>query len=356
MNSLFLTTLFYLLGNFAFSFPKTYVQLPEAYSKSVLSISPKSERQVISQATAISHNRLLTKWSEIEPYTEDTDLQIDIYDSKRNCFTQAQLLGIYPDDDLALIELPHAELQAIDLPEQPEPLTTGQVIIHLNATTPFGKKGIVSTPPRSTRMADRGFLGVGYAAAPQQQSGVKITYVPPNTPAKQAGIKKNDLLLNINGNPITGTSHFAHLLQNKPAKTTIQIELQRAQLGLMTKTVTLAHFPRNQYTEAMWRTSPRIEVMNALSTELSAVRKEFPWVIQTDLNLNAYECGSPVLDTQGNFVGLTIARVSRISTYLVPAQRIQELLEQKPLSIKEASEYLKERRVELAFPRPQPNQ
>jgi len=351
MNFFSLTTLLYLWGSLAFSFPKTYVEIPEAYTDSVLAISPKNERQVVSQATVISAHRLLTKWSEIEAFMDGAHLEIDLHDSKSNLYSEARLVGVYPDDDLALLEIPQVELKPVELDDKSAPLTTGQVIIQLNANTPFGKKGIVSTPARSTRMADRGFLGVGYGAAPNQKPGVKITYVPPGTPAKQAGIKKNDLLLSINDQPITGTSHFAHLLQNKPAQTPIQITLQRAEEGLMTKTVTLAHFPRNQYTEAMWRTSPRIEVMNALSTELSAVRKEFPCIIQTDLNLNAYDCGSPVIDIHGRCVGITIARASRISTYLVPTERLQELLQQTPMSVDQANEYLKERRVELAFPR-----
>jgi S1-C subfamily serine protease len=51
------------------------------------------------------------------------------------------------------------------------------------------------------------------------------------------------------------------------------------------------------------------------STRLSG----FERVIQHDTVLNPDECGGPVLDTQGRFVGLNIARAGRVVSLALPA-------------------------------------
>jgi len=178
-----------------------------------------------------------------------------------------------------------------------------------------------------------------------------ITTVLPDAPSKKAGLVKNDIITHLNSIKLTGRTHFTHLLQSTPAKETITLSIQRENTASFDKKITLTYFPKIAATSAFWYKAYSLQRINHISTELSSVREEFPWVAQTDLKINANECGSPALNTKGNAVGILVARNSRICSYLIPNKRIQELLNNDPMSVKEAKEYLSERRSELAFPR-----
>ena len=45
-------------------------------------------------------------------------------------------------------------------------------------------------------------------------------------------------------------------------------------------------------------------------------------MIQHDTVLYPDECGGPVVDTQGRFVGLNIARAGRVVSYALPASSV----------------------------------
>jgi S1-C subfamily serine protease len=67
-------------------------------------------------------------------------------------------------------------------------------------------------------------------------------------------------------------------------------------------------------------------------------------VIQTDLPLQATQCGGPVTDLDGNAVGLVIARSGRVETMVLPSETIRQLLagvdfskEEKPAAPKPAA-------------------
>lgn len=47
--------------------------------------------------------------------------------------------------------------------------------------------------------------------------------------------------------------------------------------------------------------------------------------------LNPEECGGPVLDLQGQVVGITAARAGRIRSYVIPAETIVAMLQRKPV-------------------------
>jgi hypothetical protein len=78
----------------------------------------------------------------------------------------------------------------------------------------------------------------------------------------------------------------------------------------------------------------RLEVMERMGGEISQVRDGFPSVIQTDMVLNPEECGGPVLDLQGQVVGIVAARAGRIRSYVIPSEAILAMLQRKPIEAK----------------------
>ena len=71
----------------------------------------------------------------------------------------------------------------------------------------------------------------------------------------------------------------------------------------------------------------RINQQNRMGSVLSKRRSDFPLVFQTDVGLNANQCGGPVVDLNGNIVGLNIARAERVSSLALPVETILPAIE-----------------------------
>ena len=54
--------------------------------------------------------------------------------------------------------------------------------------------------------------------------------------------------------------------------------------------------------------------------------REFPLVLQHDTPLLPEQCGGPVVDIDGNVVGMNIARGGRVETYAIPARHVRTLV------------------------------
>ena len=59
----------------------------------------------------------------------------------------------------------------------------------------------------------------------------------------------------------------------------------------------------------------------------SVRRDGFSKIILHDADLKPAECGGPVFDLSGNFVGLNIARNSRVRSYLIPPAIVKDLVD-----------------------------
>ena len=53
-------------------------------------------------------------------------------------------------------------------------------------------------------------------------------------------------------------------------------------------------------------------------------------MLQSDMQIEALDAGSPVFDLDGCFVGVVVARASRIKTYIITADKLAIQLEAKP--------------------------
>ena len=64
-----------------------------------------------------------------------------------------------------------------------------------------------------------------------------------------------------------------------------------------------------------------------MGSVLSKRRSDFPLVFQTDAGINADQCGGPLVDLQGNIVGISISRAERVSSLVIPVQTILPVIE-----------------------------
>ena len=60
---------------------------------------------------------------------------------------------------------------------------------------------------------------------------------------------------------------------------------------------------------------------------LSKRRTGFPLALQHDTVLQPNQCGGPLVDLDGQVVGINIARASRVASYALPAAVVKPVLE-----------------------------
>jgi S1-C subfamily serine protease len=66
--------------------------------------------------------------------------------------------------------------------------------------------------------------------------------------------------------------------------------------------------------------------MNRMSGPLSPKVNGFPLALQHDIPLEPAQCGGPLLDLDGRFIGINVARAGRVNSLAIPAGKITGLL------------------------------
>jgi len=79
----------------------------------------------------------------------------------------------------------------------------------------------------SGKVREEGFLGVGLAARTDGGQGAIISSVQPNSPASLAGIRENDIVLSVDGEPIDGQAGLVAAIRDASPGQTVTIELLR---------------------------------------------------------------------------------------------------------------------------------
>lgn len=263
-------------------------------------------------------SQVLAKWSEVAK-ARGMALQCV---GDQNATFDATLSGVYEDEDLAVLQLKDSTLRPLSTSTLAKP-NLGQILIAAGPGDATLGMGIVSVNERVLRDRDQAFVGIGIENHPQSQE-VMITQVADGSPAAKAGLKANDVILGIGGHSVSSMLEFrSKLALYKPGEQ-IPLEYQRdgkkavADLILGSKE-TLGQFPQR-----------RLEVMERMGGEISQVREGFPSVIQTDIIIQPEECGGPVVNLQGEWVGIAAARAGRIRSYVIPATVILEMLKRQP--------------------------
>ena len=70
----------------------------------------------------------------------------------------------------------------------------------------------------------------------------------------------------------------------------------------------------------------RFKMMNRLGAIPSDRADKFPWVFQHDTPLFPEQCGGPILDIDGDVIGINIARGGRAASYAIPSAHINKIL------------------------------
>lgn len=146
---------------------------------------------------------------------------------------------------------------------------------------------------------------------PAGRRGVRILGVAEDSPAQAAGLAQGDVLLSLAGREVNDFRQVHELISKRQPGELLAVEYERAGK------------PR----QARLRLASRTKVLNNWEGEdfanggISLRTDNFAEVLQHDLPLEPADMGGALYDLEGRAVGLNIARVDRITTFALPAER-----------------------------------
>ena len=185
---------------------------------------------------------------------------------------------------------------------------------------PKGVNNVTVEPPAQP------FLGVSQLEADEDSGGVRVGEVMPDSAARNAGVQDGDLITQINGQPVTSAADIVRVVQQAKVGDQIKLTVQRGEETLELQ-ATLGKRPAPPKPQAKDDSKSAAQVYSARGGKLSDRRTDFPLALTHDAVIWAPQIGGPVLNTEGQAIGINIARYGRTATYALPAEHARQAVE-----------------------------
>jgi serine protease Do len=266
---------------------------------------------------------ILTKASELRGA-----LSVRLYDGSEY---EAKVVGKHRATDLALLRVDVKDLKPVTFVDSKK-MVTGNWLAAPGPTTSEADAvagvGIVSVITRKLTGEDafidnfnRGYVGILMSDTDPKDKdgkviGAKVTRVEEKGAGKKAGLKVDDIITAVDGFKVPGRLALRDSLENSRPGESVNLTVLRDGEEMKFK-VTLS---------GPLGPSDRSTIQNAMGGELSGRRTGFPAVLQTDMVLQPKKCGGPVVDLEGNVLGINIARAGRVETWILPSEHIRPVL------------------------------
>lgn len=151
------------------------------------------------------------------------------------------------------------------------------------------------------RMDDR-------ATAPSK--GVRIIGVAEDSPAATAGLRADDVMLELAGESVQEFRKVNEIISKRQPGEEIEVKFKREgkenrlHVRLASRTKIIANWDGEDFANG----------------GISIRTDNFTQVLQHDLPLSPLDMGSPLLDLEGHVIGINIARVDRVTTFALPTE------------------------------------
>ena len=278
-------------------------------SKSTAAIMNKNGKQVALATVVDSNGLLVTKSSEIPK-----DGAYCLFsDNKKSEF---EILGTDKKWDIALIKVGVKDLSAVNLKGNNN-VDLGTFLAASGIEEDPIAVGVASVAPRNLSVSERGFLGVGMENSPD---GVKVTMVQNGSGADKAGLKVDDIILKIDGNDITSPAELAKSVSGLKPGDEIKINYKRKDKE---RTINATLGSRGSGQARFSMPDPGAQFGGPLSSK----RVDFPNALQHDLTIRPDECGGPIVNLDGEVVGVNVARGGRVKSYAITNKDLIEVID-----------------------------
>lgn len=223
----------------------------------------------------------------------------------------AEIVQRASDVDVALLRVERGGLTAVswataDIPSRGSWLATTDTHKMPSAV------GVVSAGIQSIRPA-RAVLGVELI---DSAAGASVMRVLRGTGAEQAGLKVGDNIIAVDGTPVASHGAFQNAINAARGGQIVKLAFTRAEKEL------------EVYAQLMDLADELLdETEMEVNGPVSARATGFNRVFLHDTVLSPDQCGGPLCNLDGQVVGLNIARAGRVSSYALPADVLQPLLQ-----------------------------
>ena len=223
----------------------------------------------------------------------------------------AEITGVSEDYDLALLKVDAKNLTPIEWADAAKAQVGQWVAVTAPSADPIAV-GVLSVGRRKIP-GRSGLLGVLLADG---DGGAKVQQDVPESPAEKAGVKVDDLIVSVNGDPTGSREDLQNTVKKYPPGKEVVVAIKRSDKTMEMK-IKLA---------GGIGAASRAETMNQMGGPLSDRSYNFPAVLQHDTVLRPDQCGGPLVTLDGKVIGVNIARAGRVESYALPADVVQKLL------------------------------
>jgi serine protease Do len=266
---------------------------------------------------------ILTKLSELKLDDGKTPIYVRLPDGSEY---EGTAVAAHKPTDLALLKVDVKNLKAVKFADTKK-VPQGNWLASAGPNSDPVGVGIVSVMTRKLTGRDtvifnpnRGYMGVIPIDAKDDDGtlvGAELDEVVSGGAADKAGLQAKDVIVEVNGKKVVSQATLREFLDTFKGGDVISLKAKRKGETKSFK-VTLAGAPKDR--------GDFQNEMGAKEFPLSGRRTGFPLVLQTDMVIEAKNCGGPVVDLDGNVLGINIARAGRVETWVLPSEVIRPLL------------------------------
>lgn len=170
------------------------------------------------------------------------------------------------------------------------------------------------------------FLGIADLQADVEKSGVYVGSIEKNGAAAKAGLQKGDIITKISDDVVDTVAKLVEWIQNAKVGDQVTLTVLRGEATLELS-ATLGKRPSMQLARPQDEgQKSAAQIYSARGGKLSERRTDFPLALTHDAVIWAHQVGGPVLDINGQAVGINIARYGRTATYAIPADHARQTI------------------------------
>jgi serine protease Do len=237
----------------------------------------------------------------------------------------ASVVGVDRTLDLAVLRIPSCPVPPIEW-RRSGPIAPGQVLLtpRMNRNGPALGFAAIERRESERDWSMTPYLGVRTEPATGEQlraagtaSGARVEEVVQGTAADDAGLQVGDLILAVDGTSIDGRFGLRRSLGDRAAGDRVTLSVFRDGTAIDV----VAELRRRPTAEG--GSATRGNTM----TPISAVSTGFGEVFAHDGIVWPEQCGGPVVDLDGNAVGLNVARYDRTATHAIDPKTLMKAVD-----------------------------
>ena len=176
--------------------------------------------------------------------------------------------------------------------------------------------GVISATRRPIERRP-GVLGVGLDNNDDpDELGVAIDGFGPNSPAQSEGLEEGDLIIRIEDSEIRSRQDLSDEVSKFDPMDAVRVKVQRGEESI--PFVVVLNYRSNVF--------DMVDRNQRMSGATSTRKAGFSDAIQHELPLAPGAMGGPLVDLQGNTIGVNIARADRVTTFALPPSLVREVV------------------------------